>query len=177
VIEIQFKILDERAIEPRNAYGNDAGYDLFALNDTMVPEGGGVDVRTGIAVAIPDGYYGRIVARSSTMRKRGLMVLEGIIDAGFRGELFSYAYMPVGVLPVEGRPVMKNVEVHATNPGGALPPPPEEYDIQLVNSRLIKAGESVAQLIIQKCEQVYWSRRVELDPSARGEKGFGSSGN
>jgi dUTPase len=156
LIEVLFTKTDERAIEPKNAYGNDAGWDLPVLNDTMIPEGGGVDVRTGLAVAIPDGYYGRIVARSSTMRKRGLMVLEGIIDAGFRGELFSYVYMPVGVLI----------------PGQVLP------DVnQMVNSKIIKAGESVAQLIVQRCEPVYWTFRKELPESTRGEKGFGSSGN
>jgi deoxyuridine 5'-triphosphate nucleotidohydrolase len=149
MIEVMFTKTDERAQIPKNAYGNDAGWDLPVLNDTMIPEGSGVDVRTGIAVAIPDGYYGRIVARSSTMRKRGLMVLEGIIDAGFRGELFSFVYFPVGVNIGE----------------------------QMVDHQMIKAGESVAQLIIQRVEPVYWSERRELPESDRGERGFGSSGN
>jgi dUTP pyrophosphatase len=83
------------------------------------------------------------------MRKRGLMVLEGIIDAGFRGELFSFVYFPVGVNIGE----------------------------QMVDHQMIKAGESVAQLIIQRVEPVYWSERRELPESDRGERGFGSSGN
>jgi dUTP pyrophosphatase len=159
MIEVMFTKLDERAIPPHNAYGNDAGWDLFCLNDTMIPEGSGVDVRTGMAVAIPDGYYGRIVARSSTMRKRGLMVLEGIIDAGFRGELFSFVYMPVAF---DGHPTVK--------------PMGSDEGFQLQNSKLIKSGDSVAQLIIQRVETVYWAERRELPESDRGEKGFGSSG-
>lgn len=152
-IEVHFKKLDPQAVEPRNAYGDDAGWDLFALNDTMIPEGGGVDVRTGLAIALPSGYYGRIVARSSTMRRRGLMVLEGIIDAGFRGELFSYVYSPVLLESlVESRG-------------------------QMTTSKVVQAGESVAQLIIQKCEPVFWTERRELEASPRGVKGFGSSGN
>lgn len=92
MIEVLFKRLDERAIVPRNAYGNDAGWDLFVLEDTNImwsPSKPITDVRTGIAIALPDGYFGRIIHRSSSPRKRGLQVMEGIIDAGFRGELFA----------------------------------------------------------------------------------------
>jgi len=147
-IEVLFKKLDPRARLPQNAYGNDAGWDLFCLEATTIREGQGRDIRTGLAVAIPEGYFGRIVARSSTMRKRGLLVLEGIIDAGFRGELFSYVYMPVG---------------------HKLP--------KTTDTVYIGEGESVAQLIIQKAHPIIWLERKELPVSNRGVKGFGSSGN
>jgi dUTP pyrophosphatase len=149
---VQFKRLHDGARLPRNAYGNDAGWDLFVIEHYMVEPGTGVDMRTGIAVALPEGYYGRIVARSSTMRKRGLMVLEGIIDAGFRGELFSYVYHPAGD--------MRNLGADWS--GGRIH---------------VSAGESVAQLIVQKVEPVTFQEVDELPESQRGEKGFGSSGN
>lgn len=86
--------LDDGAFEPTKAHAEDAGWDLACLEDTWVPAQGYVDVRTGLATAMPVGYYMRLVGRSSTFRKRGLMVIEGIIDAGFRGELFACVYNP-----------------------------------------------------------------------------------
>jgi dUTP pyrophosphatase len=146
MLQVSFMKLDERAKEPRNAYGDDAGWDLFCIEDAKIEAGAGRDLRTGLAVAIPNGYFGRIVARSSTMRKRGLMVLEGIIDSGFRGELFSYCYVPAPYLLVGPREVM------------------------------IKAGESVAQLIVQPVPGVQFKESKVLPGSARGQSGFGSSG-
>lgn len=145
---VKFKKLDDRAIIPRNAYGNDAGWDLFTLEDTIVHPGIPVDVRTGIAVAIPDGYYGRITHRSSAPRSRGIMVLEGTIDCGFRGELFTLAYSWLR--------------------GGDL--------FDLAPSFKIKAGQSIAQLIVQRVEPVQFEEVTQLPESLRGEKGYGSSG-
>lgn len=147
MVSVLFKQLDERATVPRNAYGNDAGHDLFALEDTMIPAGVPTDVRTGIAIALPDGYYARIVHRSSAPRKKNVMVLEGIIDAGFRGELFACAYC------------------WGSN-----------RTQDMINSVLIKAGESIAQLVIQRVEPVTFTPADVLPESLRGEKGFGSSG-
>ena len=91
---VHFMRISPRAKIPMQAYAHDAGWDLHVLDSVDVAPGGGMDVRTGIHVAMPPGYYGRIVGRSSAMRKKGVMVMEGIIDAGFRGELFSYVYNP-----------------------------------------------------------------------------------
>lgn len=44
-------------------------------------------INTGIAVAIPDGYYGRIAPRSGLAAKFGIDVLAGVIDEDYRGEL------------------------------------------------------------------------------------------
>lgn len=152
MIEVLFKKLDERAQIPRNAYGNDAGWDLFALEDLDVYMHSPTDVRTGIAIALPEGYFGRIVHRSSTPRKRGLQVLEGIIDAGFRGELFAcaFAWLPSYIVMQE-----------------------TPLDVSPIQ---IKAGDSIAQLIVQEVRPVRFEETDELPPSLRGEKGFGSSG-
>lgn len=81
---------------PTRAYAGDAGWDLYVDEDAEIPPRSAVDLPLGVAVAIPDGYYGRIVGRSSTHRKHGLHVVEGIIDAGYRGPLFANAWNPSG---------------------------------------------------------------------------------
>lgn len=71
-------------------YPDDAGLDLPTSGSHGIQPHVSIDLPTGIRVAIPEGYYGRITGRSSSHRKLGLTVREGIIDAGFRGELFAY---------------------------------------------------------------------------------------
>lgn len=92
MIDIHFMRTHPSAEEPKQAYHGDAGWDLVIVEDTFLSSGQGYDVKTGVAVALPPDHYGRIVGRSSAMRKKGVLVIEGIIDCGFRGELFSYAY-------------------------------------------------------------------------------------
>lgn len=92
--DVRFVLLDGRAQAPARAYDGDAGFDLTVLEDTVIGRGRSVDVRTGVAIELPDGYYARLIGRSSALRKRGVLVVEGIIDGGFRGELFSYCHNP-----------------------------------------------------------------------------------
>lgn len=86
--------LHDRALLPTRAYDGDAGWDLYVDGDAYLTPGQVTDVPTGLAVAIPDGHYGRIVGRSSTHRRRGLSVVEGVIDAGYRGPLFAGVWNP-----------------------------------------------------------------------------------
>lgn len=78
------------AVAPSFAYAGDAGFDLATLGEHRLLPGDRLDVPTGVAVELPEGYYARLVGRSSTLRKRGLFVFEGIIDQGYRGPLFIY---------------------------------------------------------------------------------------
>lgn len=93
MISIGFVTLDDRAICPTNAHGTDAGWDLHVLEDTLVQPWTAPkpvsDVRSGIALDIPEGWYVRIVGRSSSIRKKRMQVIEGVIDAGYQGELFA----------------------------------------------------------------------------------------
>jgi predicted ABC-type transport system involved in lysophospholipase L1 biosynthesis ATPase subunit len=43
-------------------------------------------LHTGIAVEIPEGYYGQIAGRSS-LGKQGYVVLGGVVDSSYRGEV------------------------------------------------------------------------------------------
>lgn len=75
--------------EPQRFHEGDAGYDLVVAESVVIQPDGFFDVPHGIRVALPDGVWGRITGRSSTLRKRHLLVAEGIIDNGYRGELFA----------------------------------------------------------------------------------------
>lgn len=82
-------------IQLGRAYDGDAGFDLHiylqdGLNQYSLHPGKRVLVSAGIAIEIPQGYYGRIVHRSSTEYKLGLRVVEATIDAGYRGPLFVH---------------------------------------------------------------------------------------
>ncbi len=99
---VLIKKIHPNAVLPANAYGDDAGWDLHVLEDTFIGHGQGKDVHTGISVCIPPGWYGRIIGRSSAFRKKGVMVIEGVIDAGYTGELFSYVYCPLVSIPSKG---------------------------------------------------------------------------
>ncbi len=71
---------------PTRAHPDDAGLDLYSLEDIVLEPGKGIVTRTGIALAIPTGHTGLVADRSS-MAKRGIKTAGGIIDAGYRGEI------------------------------------------------------------------------------------------
>lgn len=80
----------------------DVGYDLATLHDIVIPPNTQlpIDVSTGVKVKVPEGSWGMIINRSSTPRKKGLMVMPGVIDTGYTGELFACVWNMTGE-PVE----------------------------------------------------------------------------
>ncbi len=72
---------------PTYAHATDAGMDVYAATDVIVPAHERTLVPTGVAMAIPEGYVGLIWDKSGIATKRGLTTLAGVIDAGYRGEL------------------------------------------------------------------------------------------
>ena len=84
---VYIKKLDKLARTPTRANESDAGYDLFSIEKAYLPAGQRKVVRTGISVAIPPGFYGRVAPRSGLAVKRGIDVLAGVIDSGYRGEI------------------------------------------------------------------------------------------
>lgn len=68
-------------------YQGDAGIDLAINEEVTLMCGQYKMVGTGVHVAVPDGYFGLITARSSTWAKFRVRVVQGVIDSGYRGEL------------------------------------------------------------------------------------------
>src|ERR1700722_19523667 len=71
---------------PTRAHPDDAGLDLYNLEDFKMAPGEGKMIKTGIALAVPQGHVGLVADRSS-LAKRGLKTAGGVIDAGYRGEV------------------------------------------------------------------------------------------
>ena len=67
----------------------DAGLDLYASENLEIPSGEWKLVKTGIKIAIPQGYAGFVYPRSGLALDKGVTVLnaDGVIDPGFRGEI------------------------------------------------------------------------------------------
>jgi dUTP pyrophosphatase len=100
-------------------------------------------VRTGIAVAIPQGYVGLVHPRSGLAARLGVTVLNapGTVDAGYRGEIL--------VILVNHDPA---------------------------NTVKISRGDRIAQLVVQRVERASFHVVDELDDTARGAGGHGSTG-
>ena len=86
-MQLKIKKLHPEAKLPTYAHDNDAGMDLFASESCTLKPGERVQVKTGIALAIPDGYVGLVWDKSGLSHKYGLKTLGGVVDAGYRGEL------------------------------------------------------------------------------------------
>lgn len=85
--ELHFKKLDDKAVLPFRGSATAAALDLSSIESLVIPSQGFARVHTGLAVAIPVGYYGRIAARSGWAAKNGIGTLGGVIDSDYRGEL------------------------------------------------------------------------------------------
>lgn len=73
---------------PTTAHVDDAGFDLYASEETRLEPGTFVDVPTNTALDLPLNSWGLLTGRSSTLRRAGVLVAQGVIDEGYVGELF-----------------------------------------------------------------------------------------
>lgn len=143
MLSVPIVALDADLPLPSYAHPGDAGLDLRARDDAVVPAAGGrVLVATGIAIAIPVGWAGFVLPRSGLALRHGLGVVNapGLIDAAYRGEI---------------KVILLNTD------------PEHDYHVQ--------RGERIAQLVVQRVEEVSWQVVPELDGVDRGG-GFGHSG-
>lgn len=89
IVEIEIKKLSKTAMVPTRANRTDAGLDLYADQDLKLSPGEWKIVKTGIAIALPNGYAGLVLPRSGLAAKAGLTIMNspGLIDPAYRGEV------------------------------------------------------------------------------------------
>jgi len=137
---LRFKQLNPRAVLPKRGSALAAGLDVCSIEDLKIDPKQRVMARTGLAVAVPQGFYGRVAPRSGLAAKNGLDVLAGVIDSDYRGEVCCLLY----------------------NTGD-----------ETIN---LPAGSKICQLIVEQIitPEAEWA--ADLDETARGAGGFGSTG-
>ena len=91
-LSVEFAKLSKDAKLPTQGSSQAAGWDLYALEETKVERRKSSMIKTGLAVAIPEGWEGQIRCRSS-LGKKGMIMPNGIgtIDSDYRGELMVLA--------------------------------------------------------------------------------------
>lgn len=93
-VGVEIQKLTDTAQVPFHGSDAAAGYDLFADQDCVIQPGASAKISTGIAMAIPDGYWGGIFARSGLATKQGLRPSNcvGVIDSDYRGPIIVALY-------------------------------------------------------------------------------------
>jgi dUTP pyrophosphatase len=89
---LRFKSLHPDSVLPTRGSLYAAGLDLCSIEEVHLAPNERRLVPTGLVVAIPDGYYGRIAPRSGLATKNGVDVLAGVIDSDYRGEIQCLLY-------------------------------------------------------------------------------------
>ena len=86
---VPFKRLRPEAWVPARAHAGDAGYDLCSVDELDLPPGSRALIRTGISLAIPEGFAGLVLPRSGLAMRHGVAPVNtpGLIDSGYRGEI------------------------------------------------------------------------------------------
>lgn len=124
---IPTQLLHKDATLPTYGSESAAGMDLYASEGAMIPPGKHGAVATGIAVAIPTGYYGRIAPRSGLAFKQGIDVFAGVIDNDYRGEIKAILYN-AGSKPLIVKPGDRIAQMVITPYVALLPEPVESLD-------------------------------------------------
>lgn len=137
---VRFIKMHSDVMTPTNATEGSAGYDIYAYENTFIAPFEMILLQTGLKIQFPKNTYGRLVERSSIAKNHQIIVLGGVIDSSYRGQICIMLY----------------------NLGK------EKYEI--------KKHHRYVQLI---CESIICPPFTEcrtLDETARGENGFGHSG-
>lgn len=88
-MDVAARLLSETARLPSRAHEDDAAFDLHADESLVLEPGRRATVRTGVAIALPEGSAGLVLPRSGIAARHGISLVNGpgLIDPGYRGEI------------------------------------------------------------------------------------------
>ena len=92
VLKVQYYSNNPEFTLPTIAYGDDAGYDLYSAETITILPQSCEGVNCAFNIAIPQGYFGKIYSRSGLLKHHLVTAEAGVIDSGFRGELFVFIF-------------------------------------------------------------------------------------
>jgi dUTP pyrophosphatase len=87
MVDVRVLKMHPEMTSPGYAHPGDAGLDLRSCEDLMLSPGETRTVKTGIKVAIPEGFVGLVWDKSGYASKSSIHCLAGVIDSGYRGEI------------------------------------------------------------------------------------------
>ena len=159
---IKVKKLNPDAKVPVFAHNTDSGADLFVVEPLRLKPGQKGIAKTGIAIALPEGF-GATIRNKSGNTVKGVLV--DILESNFEGGYNIYADRV-------------NITVYLGTIDNAYR---GEIGIMVQNNSKhlveIPKGTKLAQLVLEKIYQEEFVVVEELDETDRGEGGFGSTGN
>lgn len=165
---LQIKLLSDNATKPKRADDLSAGYDIYAAETVILEPQEKALVATDLAVNIPKGYVGLLTSRSGVSSKTHIVVETGKIDAGFQGHMRINVKNDKQLLKLKSTTYLdiNNEDIEW-----------DYSETKTLNTYKIQKGDRLAQLVIVPI----WTPELETveefeSESARGEKGFGSSG-
>lgn len=84
---LKFEKISDLAKLPTKNHESDTGYDVYSIEDKIIPAKSSAVVGVGLKFAyIPEGYWVKVESRSGLGFKHGIMAHPGIIDCGYRGD-------------------------------------------------------------------------------------------
>lgn len=145
---------------PTKAKSGDFGYDMYALEKTVLRPGTVTKVRTGIALGFPSGFGGIICDRSGIATKPEYQVFKvaGVVDNGYTGEVIVALFNPVKL----------NWNIRSL--------PHQPWHRMHSAPVVINPGDKIAQIVLQRVWDFPVVEVDELEATERGSDGFGSTG-
>jgi dUTP pyrophosphatase len=89
--KLKIKRITETAKIPVRGHSTDAGLDVFADEEKDLTPGERAFIKTGIKMAIPEGYVG-LVWDKGGLAKAGIKTIAGVVDTDYRGEVLIGLY-------------------------------------------------------------------------------------
>ena len=82
-VSVEYKRLSSAAHVPKRAYNGSTGYDLCSAEKKNLKPWSNNFILVDLCMAIPEGYYGRVVGHSGSAKKYGIMLHNGTIDSDY----------------------------------------------------------------------------------------------